>query len=90
VPYVPGKAHPKRTAASQKATRQGAVQREKSGKHYVIVLKAGIAKLDACIIEAEQLLKDLRAQRDIEAKALKQEEASRCERKKPCSSASWK
>jgi hypothetical protein len=91
MPYVPGKsAHPKRTKAGQQATRQAAVRREQVGKRYVLVLKTGIARLDVCIVEAEQLLADLRAQREIEVKALKAEEAARGERKKPCSSASWK
>jgi hypothetical protein len=90
MPYVPGQAHPKRTSAGQSATRQAAVQRQKAGKHYCATLKAGIARLDACIVEALQMLDDLRAQRDIEVKALKEEIASCPERVKPCSSASWK
>lgn len=90
MPYVPGQAHPKRTSESQKATRQAAVSRQKVGKGYIGTLKAGIARLDVCIVEALQMVEDLRAERDVCMKALKQEIALVPERVKPCSSASWK
>lgn len=90
MPYVPGQPHPKRTTASQKAVRQKAVGRQKTGANYVKTLTAGIARLDACIIEALQMVVDLRTERDVCVKLLAQERASNPERAKPCSSASWK
>ena len=90
MPFIPGQSHPKRTCAGQRATRQSAVKRLKVGKDYSHTLEAGIARLDACIIEAMQMLEDLRAERGVCVKALKAEIASHPERVKPCSSASWK
>jgi hypothetical protein len=90
LPYIPGKQRPQRTNESQKAVRQKAVGRQKTGTRYVTTLKAGIARLDVCIIEALQLVVDLRAERDVCVKALETERAAHPERAKPCSSASWK